>query len=133
MAKHLIEDIKVGISGSEMRDSLFNRSSGSVVTEITLRDTGDNSVMYYGIIELEGIERYLISRESFYEAQMIDDTEPWNKMYEGEPLEFDRDGSIWELLYSFVRADWETVEEMKREYIGTFIEDVEFPEYDEDE
>lgn len=70
MAKHLIEDIKVGVSAGGMA---CGPVPGCVVTEITLRDTGDNSVVYYGMTEVEGTEVHLKSDESIYETQIKDD------------------------------------------------------------
>ena len=109
MAKHLIEDIKVGISGGGMA---CGPVSGSVVTEMQLRDTGDNSVMYYGITEVEGIENYLKSEESLYDTQIsdnFDDTEAWDKVYAANIEDYDEEDPIWKLLYFFVRADWNAV------------------------
>ena len=133
MAKHLIEDIKVGVSAGGMA---CGPVSGSVVTEMTLRDIGDNSVMYYGITEVEGIENYLKSEESLYEFQIkddLDDTEGWDKVYAANVEDYDDEDPIWKLLYFFVRADWDTVNEMKPKYIGQYLEDIEIPEYDKDD
>ncbi len=133
MAKHLIEDIKVGVSDGGIA---CGPVSGSVVTEMTLRDTGDNSVMYYGITEVEGIENYLRSDESFYETQIkddFDDTEAWDKVYAANIQDYDEDDPIWKLLYFFVRADWDAVDEVKPKCIGKYLEDIEIPSVPEDE
>lgn len=133
MGKHLIEDIKVGVSGGGVA---CGPVSGSVVTEMTLRDTGDNSVMYYGITEVEGIENYLKSEESLYDFQIkddLDDTEGWDKVYAADVQDYDEEDPIWKLLYFFVQADWDTVEKVKPLCIGKYLEDIEIPEYDEDE
>ena len=130
--KRLIEDIKVGVSAGGM---VCGPVSGSVVTEMMLRDTGDNSVMYYGITEVEGIENYLKSEESLYDFQIkddVDDTEGWDKVYAANVEDYDDEDPIWKLLYFFVRADWDTVNKMKPKFIGQYLEDVEIPEYDED-
>ena len=126
-SKHLIEDIKVGLTGGGMA---CGSVSGCVVTEMKLRDTGDNSVMFYGITEVEGIENYLKSEESFYETQIsdnFDDTDAWDKVYAAETQDHDEDDPIWKLLYFFVRADWDAVEEMKPKCIGKYLEDIEIP------
>lgn len=133
MAKYLIEEVKVGVSSGGMA---CGPVGGNVVTEITLRDTENNSVMYYGITEVDGIENYLKSGESFYETQIkddFDDKDAWYKVYAAETLDYDEDDPIWKLLYYFVRADWEAVEEMKSKCIGKYLEDIEIPEYDEDD
>ena len=130
MAKHLIEDIKVGVSGGGMA---CGPVSGSVVTEMQLRDTGDNSVMYYGITEVEGIENYLKSEESLYDTQIsdnFDDTEAWDKVYAANLEDYDEEDPIWNF---FVRADWNAVDEMKPKCIGKYLEDIEIPEIDDED
>ena len=47
MAKHLIEDIKVGVTGG---GTACGPMGGCVVTEMKLCDLEDDSVMYYGIM-----------------------------------------------------------------------------------
>ena len=131
--KHLIEDIKVGVSGGGMA---CGPVSGCVVTEMQLRDTEDNSIMFYGITEVEGIENYLKSEESLYDIQITDDSsdeEGWNKVYAANIQDYDENDPIWKLLYYFVRADWDSVNEMKPKCIGKHLEDIEIPVYDEDE
>ncbi len=133
MAKRLIEDIKVGVSGGGMA---CGPVSGCVVTEVKLRDVGDNSVMFYGMTEVEGIENYLKSEESLYDIQITDDfdnKEAWDKVYAAETDDYDEEDPVWKLLYFFVRADWNMVEEMKSKFIGKYLEDIEIPEYDEDD
>ena len=133
MAKQLIEDIKVGVSGGGMA---CGPVPGSVVTEMKLRDTGDDSVMFYGITEVEGIENYMKSEESLYDIQIADDfsdEEGWKKVYAADVQDYDENDPIWKLLYYFVRADWDAVNEMKQKCIGKYLEDIEIPVYDEDE
>ncbi len=133
MAKHLIEDIKVGVSGGGIA---CGPVPGSVVTEMKLRDTEDNSVTFYGITEVEGIENYLRSEESLYDIQIADDSsdeEGWKKVYAADVQDYDEEDPIWKLLYYFVRADWDAVEEMKPKCIGKYLEDIEIPECDEED
>ena len=134
---HLIEDIKVGVTGGGVA---CGPVSGSVVTEMKLRDTADNSAMFYGITEVDGIENYLKSEESFYETQIndnFDDKEAWDKVYAAETQDYDEDDPIWKLLRFFIRADWDAVEEMKPRCIGKYLEDIVIPviedEDDEDD
>ena len=138
MAKLLIEDIKVGVSGGGVA---CGPVPGSVVTEMKLRNTEDDSVMFYGITEVDGIENYLKSNESLYDFQIEDDVSDeagWEKVYAANVQDYDEDDPIWKLLYFFVRADWDAVEEMKPKCIGKFLEDIEIPcvpsdEEDDDE
>lgn len=133
MAKQLIENIKVGVSGGGIA---CGPVPGSVVTEMQLRDTEDNSVMFYGITEVEGIENYLRSEESLYDIQIADDSsdeEGWKKVYAADVQDYDEEDPIWKLLYFFVRADWDAVEEMKPKCIGKYLEDIEIPECDEED
>ena len=134
MAKRLIEDIKVGVSGGGVA---CGPVPGCIVTEMKLRDTGDDSVMFYGITEVDGIENYLKAKESLYEIQIsddFDDKEGWDKVYAADTQDYDEDDLIWKLLYYFVRADWDAVDEMKPKCIGHYLEDIEIPAMkDEDE
>ena len=138
MAKLLIEDIKVGVTGGGVA---CGPVPGSVVTEMKLRNTEDDSVMFYGITEVDGIENYLKSHESLYDFQIEDDVSDeagWEKVYAANVQDYDEDDPIWKLLYFFVRADWGAVEEMKPKCIGKFLEDIEIPcvpsdEEDDDE
>lgn len=138
MAKLLIEDIKVGVTGGGVA---CGPVPGSVVTEMKLRNTEDDSVMFYGITEVDGIENYLKSNESLYDFQIEDDVSDeagWEKVYAANVQDYDEDDPIWKLLYFFVRADWDAVEEMKPKCIGKFLEDIEIPcvpsdEEDDDE
>lgn len=133
MAKHLIEDIKVGVSRGGMA---CGPVSGCVVTEMKLRDPGDDSVRFYGITEVEGIENYLKSEESIYDIQIEDDSTDeagWKKVYAAEVQDCDEEDPVWKLLYFFVRADWDAVEDMKSKCIGKCLEDIDIPELDEEE
>ena len=138
MAKLLIEDIKVGVTGGGVA---CGPVPGSVVTEMKLRNTEDDSVMFYGITEVDGIENYLKSNESLYDFQIEDDVSDeagWEKVYAANVQDYDEDDPIWKLLYFFVRAEWDAVEEMKPKCIGKFLEDIEIPcvpsdEEDDDE
>ncbi len=133
MAKLLVEDIKVGVTGGGIA---CGPVPGSVVTEMKLRNTEDNSVMFYGITEVEGIENYLRSDESLYDFQIEDDVSDeagWEKVYAANIQDYDEDDPIWKLLYFFVRADWDAVEEMKPKCIGKFLEDIEIPCVSSDE
>ncbi len=133
MAKLLIEDIKVGVTGGGIA---CGPVPGSVVTEMKLRNTEDNSVMFYGITEVEGIENYLISDESLYDFQIEDDVSDeagWEKVYAANVQDYDEDDPIWKLLYFFVRADWDAVNEMKPKCIGKHLEDIDIPVWDEDD
>ena len=133
MAKLLIEDIKVGVTGGGIA---CGPVPGSVVTEMKLRNTEDNSVMFYGITEVEGIENYLRSDESLYDFQIEDDVSDeagWEKVYAANVQDYDEDDPIWKLLYFFVRADWDAVNEMKPKCIGKYLEDIDIPVWDEDD
>lgn len=133
MAKRLIEDIKVGISGGGFA---CGPVPGCVVTEMTLRNTEDNSIMYYGITEVDGIEVYLKSNESLYDFQIANDTSDkagWDKVYAAETQDYDVNDPKWKLLHFFVRADWKAVDEMKPECIGKYLEDIDIPRLSEEE
>lgn len=133
MAKLLVEDIKVGVTGGGIA---CGPVPGSVVTEMKLRNTEDNSVMFYGITEVEGIENYLRSDESLYDFQIEDDVSDeagWEKVYAANVQDYDEDDPIWKLLYFFVRADWDAVNEMKPKCIGKYLEDIDIPVWDEDD
>ena len=133
MAKLLIEDIKVGVTGGGVA---CGPVPGSVVTEMKLRNTEDDSVMFYGITEVEGIENYLKSDESLYDFQIEDDVSDeagWEKVYAANIQDYDEDDPIWKLLYFFVRADWDAVDEMKPRCIGKYLEDIEIPAVPSDE
>ena len=133
MAKYLIEDIKVGLTGGGVA---CGPVPSSVVTEMKLRNTEDNSVMYYGITEVDGIENYLKSAESLYDFQIADDTsdeEGWNKVYAANIMDYDEEDPIWKLLHFFVRASWEEVDKVKPQCIGKYLEDIEVPVCDEEQ
>ncbi len=133
MAKLLIEDIKVGVTGGGVA---CGPVPGSVVTEMKLRDTENDSVTFYGITEVEGIENYLQSNESLYDFQIKDDLADeagWEKVYAANIQDYDEDDPIWKLLYFFVRADWDAVNEMKPKCIGKYLENIEIPRVPSDE
>lgn len=152
MGKHLIEDVKVGVSAGGMACGPI---PGNVVTEVQLRDVEDNSVMFYGITEVEGISNYMISAESLYDIQIKDDTddeaawakveaaqivdaecedEQMNLQWEKNRAAYNEDDPVWKLLAYLVWADWDKVNEIKPKCIGKYIEDIEIPEVeDEDE
>ena len=132
MAKHLIEDIKVGLSDGGVA---CGPAPYCVVTEMKLRNMEDNSVIFYGITEVDGVENFLKSEESFYDTQINDDfedVEAWDKVYAAQTTDYDENDPIWRLLDFFVEADWDAVEDMKPKCIGKFLDEIEIPKSDEE-
>lgn len=134
MSKHLIEDLKVGVSGGGMA---CGPVPGCVNVEMQLRDTGDNSVMFYGMTDVEGVAVYLKSEESLYDILMANDysdEDGWNKAYAADIGEHDDDNDpIWRLLRYFLYADWDAVEELKPKCIGKYLEDIDIPKLDDED
>ena len=144
MAKFLIEDIRVGITEGGIA---CGPVSGNVVTEMKIRNPEEDSVLYYGLTEVEGIPVFIRSEESFYEFQMKDEPDDkagWDKLnaatvsdYEdywdlydnmADPeAEHREDVIVWKLLAYFVRCPGEEVDGMKKACIGKFVEDIDIP------
>ena len=57
----------------------------------------------------------------------------WEKVYAANIQDYDEDDPIWKLLYFFVRADWDAVNEMKPKCIGKYLENIEIPRVPSDE
>ena len=128
MLKHLIEDLKVGVSG--------DGPSGCVNVEMRLRNMENNFVLFYGMTDVGGIPVCMESIESLYDILMANDHSDkasWDKVYAAD-LEgyYDDNDPIWELLRYFLYADRDDVEEMKLECIGKYLEDIEIPKLDGD-
>ncbi len=150
MAKRLIEGIKVGQSKGGIA---CGPVSGSIVVELKLRNTEDNSVNYYAIVETESIPTLLESEESLYDLLIEEDYEDeskWAKVEEaqvggymayGEFYESlkdpacyaEEDVPLWKSLIFFTRAGWDEVEEMKPKFIGKHLDEVEIPVCDAEE
>lgn len=147
MAKYLIEDIQVGVTAGGMACGPI---PGNVVTEMKVRNTEDDSVIFYGITEVMGIHNFTKSEESLYDIQMsdTDDEDAWKKVYDadvGIESIYDltsgdssdpkaaEEVSLWKLLMFFVRAGWDDVNQMKPKCIGKYLEEIEIPVYEDDD
>lgn len=150
MAKWLIEDIQVGVTKGGMA---CGPMSGSVVAEIKTRNPEENLVFHYGITEVDGIPNFMKSEESLYEFLIKDDTDDeagWKKVYDANvddygdycdiyddladpEAEHSEDARIWKLVAYFVRCPWEEVDEMKKNCIGKFVEDIDIPVCDREQ
>ena len=144
MAKFLIEDIRIGVTEGGIA---CGPVSGNVVAEMKIRNPEENSVLYYGITEVDGIPNFIKSEESFYDFQIKDDPDDeagWQKVYDANVREYEdywdiydnladpeaehsEDVLIWKLLACFVRCPWEDVDGMKKACIGKFVEDIDIP------
>ena len=128
MSKNLIEDLKVGVSG--------DGPSGCVNAEMQLRNIGNNSVLFYGMTDVDGVPVCMESIESLYDILMANnhsDKEGWDKVYVAD-LEgyYDDNDPIWKLLRYFLYADQNDVDELKSKCIGKYLEDIEIPKLDDD-
>ena len=114
---------------------------------VKIRNPEADSVLYYGITEVDGIPNFIKSEESFYEFQMKDDPDDkagWEKVYAANVSDYQdywdlydtmadpeadhrEDELVWKLLAYFVRCPWEEVDEMKKACIGKYVEDIDIP------
>lgn len=150
MAKRLIEDIKVGVSNGGMA---CGPVGGSVVTELKLRNTKEDTVNYYQIVETDGIATLLESEESLYDILIEEndkDEGTWAKVEEAQVGGYDsysefysdlkdpevfpeEDVQMWKLLIYFTRANWEEIDKMKPQFTGKYLEDITVPICDVEE
>ncbi len=144
MVKRLIEDIRVGESAGGIA---CGPVGGSIVAEMMIRNTEDNSVSYHQIVETEGMPTLLEAEESLFDILIeedFEDKQAWAKVEEAQAggycgySEFyddvkdletfdEEDVPLWKLLVFFIRASWEEVEKMKPQFIGKYLEDIEVP------
>ena len=129
MGKHLIEDLKVG--------AFSQGPSGIVNVEMQLKDAEDNSLMFYGMSDVDGVAVYLKSAESLYDILMAndpDDKEGWDKVYAADLGEdIDEEDPVWRLLSYLLYADWDSVNELTPKCIGQYLEDLDIPVWDDED
>ena len=144
MAKRLIEDIRVGESAGGIA---CGPVGGSIVVEMMIRNTEDNSVSYHQIVETEGMPTLLEAEESLFDILIeedFEDKQAWAKVEEAQIggycgySEFyddvknqeafdEEDAPLRKLLVFFTRASWEAIEKMKPQFIGKALEDIDVP------
>lgn len=141
MKKFLIENISVGVSKGGIA---CGPVSGLVVAEISLKDAETNEVTYHSLTEVSGTLSFTQSSRSTFDIQIkenYDDEVSWSIVENGysggysDYEEFYEDLAscdeehrlIWKLLACLVRADWNEISEMKGQYEGKLLDEIQIP------